>query len=860
MKNKFWISTSIALLLVNSIATPIVLADTIDSTEQSASQSGSASSVATTDKSDTKPQSQELSETTKSSVPQSSNTSQSSTTHPESSSTVASSSGSSIEEETSTSSENTSRSTTTAKNTNSYVVDGENGIISHKFTVTSPDGKTTYQPGDKIPNDGDQLIKIELTIDMSKMESNILIPVQLSAENSNKTPVISDGIVSLQDSKIDYNGETILSIGSFYEFSRKGYDIGIRKFNGKEYTSDYNGIISISFVANYGKVYDKDKSTYHQYYTNFHEDAEKIYYDEIIKQKELTSTFSISINNVMYPNFATEVLKEESEKDSSWRDKKLTKSSSYSFGSGGVGFSGLNDHRFFPSHPENIQASEETTRTLNRAALDSMGNYEGTRVIGNTNDYPIVEKTTSPSTDEILGEFLGINKIDAVYLTTIKATEGSEITRVEYLDGEKLIPQESTLSLSEIYKKTLTDGVGTKLLYKLADGTYVIAKNYGTAKLSYGMLKWNSVPSGALDITFSDIAKKESALATTYSNYTGTYGINQIASTKYDFKIIEGIEQVRQATISDEISNYKIEGQTSVKIHYVDINGKLIDLVDTKSGFPTNKISSIDNQKHSEQALVSPKLIKGYKAITSLSDLSSEEQIKYKQTITSLKQNSTDAQALLGEEKINFPGEEGVIYDSDGRILSKTGGAGTGITDVYFVYLEDSEPSITTSTKTIKKTVHYQTADGKKLADDYTTSVSFIETQTKDSITGEVTTTYDKDSDNLSYQSNPKIKGYQVVTNPDGAESNQTVKFGDKDIELTVVYEKDTVKNSTKSGTPSNHTSNKLTSLSNKTSIEKTNTSYLPKTGDSRTIIAAIVGFVVLLVGFIMLKFKSKDN
>ncbi|WP_172208035.1 mucin-binding protein, partial [Lactococcus hodotermopsidis] len=110
----------------------------------------------------------------------------------------------------------------------------------------------------------------------------------------------------------------------------------------------------------------------------------------------------------------------------------------------------------------------------------------------------------------------------------------------------------------------------------------------------------------------------------------------------------------------------------------------------------------------------------------------------------------------------------------------KFGDANINLTVVY----EKLAPTVTT--KTVTKTIHYVDENGKELATSYTDSVTF--TKTVDAVTDEVT--YSPVSAKLGFQELPEIKGYKVKTAELGSEIKSTVKFGDANINLTVVYEK----------------------------------------------------------------------
>ncbi|WP_461214322.1 mucin-binding protein [Lacticaseibacillus sp. GG6-2] len=108
--------------------------------------------------------------------------------------------------------------------------------------------------------------------------------------------------------------------------------------------------------------------------------------------------------------------------------------------------------------------------------------------------------------------------------------------------------------------------------------------------------------------------------------------------------------------------------------------------------------------------------------------------------------------------------------------------------DVTVIYTKD-DPIITHDT--VNKTVHYVDQDGHTLAPDFTDQASF--TESTDAIDNTIKTD-SPESGKLGHQDNPPIDGYHVVANPVEATTDQTVKFGDKDIEVTVVYDKNAPK------------------------------------------------------------------
>lgn len=92
-------------------------------------------------------------------------------------------------------------------------------------------------------------------------------------------------------------------------------------------------------------------------------------------------------------------------------------------------------------------------------------------------------------------------------------------------------------------------------------------------------------------------------------------------------------------------------------------------------------------------------------------------------------------------------------------------------------------PTTTTKTQAITKTIHFQDADGNTLAPDYTTQTNVTETLAADGTVIDQPVAELKHPDTL-----PTKDDYKATTTPAEATSDTPVKYGDANIEKTVVY------------------------------------------------------------------------
>jgi LPXTG-motif cell wall-anchored protein len=148
---------------------------------------------------------------------------------------------------------------------------------------------------------------------------------------------------------------------------------------------------------------------------------------------------------------------------------------------------------------------------------------------------------------------------------------------------------------------------------------------------------------------------------------------------------------------------------------------------------------------------------------------------------------SPETATLAGNPNPTIDGYHIVTADTTTATSTQTVKYGDGDIVATVTYEKDA-PAV--AAQIITKTVHYRLADGTKLADDYTASVELK--KSTDAVTGAVT--YEPEMATLAGHANEVIKGYHVVTASDEATSDQTVKYGDNNIEDTVVYAEDTPK------------------------------------------------------------------
>ncbi|CAK1231212.1 mucin-binding protein [Fructobacillus cardui] len=193
-------------------------------------------------------------------------------------------------------------------------------------------------------------------------------------------------------------------------------------------------------------------------------------------------------------------------------------------------------------------------------------------------------------------------------------------------------------------------------------------------------------------------------------------------------------------------SNARSEGQNKITVHYIDQQGKEISTQQYSYGYPSG--SNISSQSPDFSA--TPENIKGYTLITNQSLFPSD--MKH---------------YLTTSESIAFSAQD---------------------QDFYYVYQKNA-PTVTTDTKTVNETVHYQYADGTKAADDYVaTPITFTRSVSTDAVTGEKTYGNWTANQNFTAVTSPTLKGYT----PDQTSiAAQNVTGDSSDLVYTVKYTKD---------------------------------------------------------------------
>ena len=291
-------------------------------------------------------------------------------------------------------------------------------------------------------------------------------------------------------------------------------------------------------------------------------------------------------------------------------------------------------------------------------------------------------------------------------------------------------------------------------------------------------------------------------------------------------------------------SNARSEGQFKVTVHHVDKDGKELATQAYSYGYPAG--SSIAAQSPDYQ--VAPKDITGYTLVTSDSPVS-----------------SLNGKQLTTSEAVPF-----LAHDQT----------------VYYVYTKNA-PMITTDTKTVNETIHYQGA-GNQTPADHTAQVTFTRQGSTDAVTGE--TTYGPWSADQSFDAvpSPEVKGYTA----DKAQIDKQPVNGDsKDLEFTVTYKTDNnggtepnqpgkPGNGTDTGNPSSNQPGNPSQPSNATNNGVINTSTntgskvnngavnspeLPQTGEnnSQSQTMSFIGILLAMfgssLGFLGIKKRRND-
>lgn len=216
----------------------------------------------------------------------------------------------------------------------------------------------------------------------------------------------------------------------------------------------------------------------------------------------------------------------------------------------------------------------------------------------------------------------------------------------------------------------------------------------------------------------------------------------------------------------------KADAAENVTVNYVDQKGKTLADAETLTGFI------------GEGYTAAAKEIKGYvltemptNATGTFSDTAQTVTFVYQEATSTVTVHYQDAAGATIKPDDEVSGQVGTDYQIAypaiaGYTYKETQGAANGIfsdtpTEVTFIYTKNAvTPPVVTPTQTVTVTVHYQTADGTRVAPDVT-------------ITG-------KAGD--AYTTSPAASvpaGYVLVTTPNNASGT----LGDADIMVTYIYE-----------------------------------------------------------------------
>jgi LPXTG-motif cell wall-anchored protein len=348
-------------------------------------------------------------------------------------------------------------------------------------------------------------------------------------------------------------------------------------------------------------------------------------------------------------------------------------------------------------------------------------------------------------------------------------------------------------------------GVNTYYIAVSADGlSAVVAYNYGTMldadqRANYtadqyypdgtaSFVSGNVAELGGDNVKTDDVLLSAAAVLRNQQDFeikfTDSLIHNHIDSTGTAYSVAkDGTATVLDATLGGAATTNNATmaaGQTAIKVLYINnVTGEVMGQI-TNQGFPTDIGDLISDIAASDPAVV----------FDGKGDSTGDKTVLQKipgvanQLITT---PSAASQATLTSYGVTtdhiLSDDETLAYPTEA--LAKA----TGSKTVIYAYLYT--PNVEEASDDVTKVVHYQTADGTSLAPDYSSSVNFKETRSTDAVSGAVTVSDSPESGVLGHQANPEIKGYHVISNPATAESDQTVKFGDADIDVTVVYEKD---------------------------------------------------------------------
>lgn len=152
--------------------------------------------------------------------------------------------------------------------------------------------------------------------------------------------------------------------------------------------------------------------------------------------------------------------------------------------------------------------------------------------------------------------------------------------------------------------------------------------------------------------------------------------------------------EITRTVSATSTPNTIASGNTSVKVHYADLNGRALDSIVTKAGPPTGKANELGDFSNAE-ATVDPKTITGYQLVTDISKLTTEQRHQLEATLSGLglyaaTANVKQDKTVFATSQLNvpYPGFADTSYDASGNIVTDGSGTkGYGETDVYYFYV-----------------------------------------------------------------------------------------------------------------------------------------------------------------------------
>ena len=392
---------------------------------------------------------------------------------------------------------------------------------------------------------------------------------------------------------------------------------------------------------------------------------------------------------------------------------------------------------------------------------------------------------------------------------------------------------------SSTYKGLTSDEIAAKLqplhyiIVKQADSSYNIAINWGTIGSGTGANSaqksidaqvkgqpWTYEPE-ALGKVNNAYSSTSNALSGDNLNGRGTFTVTYSDTTEPSLMEVSGettnYDGAKKlgASSDDAIGmippSNAADAATQARARFFDTNGNEIAAASYQMGWPAD--NAVGNP--ADTYTYTPKNIQGY-------------------TLVGLAGTKDINGNLITAGKINSSSPETGTFPSAGLVTSSNQYPVT----VNYVYVKNP-PTVTTDV--ITKTIHYVDQDGNKIAPDFSVVTPEI-TQSIDAVTGDATYS-PSETAILAGQVNPEIKGYTIKTSPEGAETDSNVKFGDADIDLTVIYVKNVPDTPTtpdtpiKPGTPTVPNIPTPVNIKEKQSVTLTSSnkevsSVLPKTGD----------------------------